>query len=83
MDCCFTPGDKIILPDARDNPNSPIAGMPILEVDKAKSVIVLKRGRGKGFSGLENPLFFKPVTNMLYGDAKATLNQLVQEVQQV
>ena len=62
--------NDVVNPDARDNPNSPIAGMPILEVDHAKSVVVLKRGQGKGFSGLENPLFFKPVTGMLYGDAK-------------
>ena len=68
-------------PDARDNPTSPIAGMPILEVDRSKSVVVLKRGQGKGFSGLENPLFFKPVTGMLYGDAKDTLTRLVQAVQ--
>jgi NAD(P) transhydrogenase subunit beta len=55
--------------------------MPILEVDRARSVIVLKRGQGRGFSGLENPLFFKPVTTMLYGDAKSSLTQLVQAVQ--
>jgi proton-translocating NAD(P)+ transhydrogenase subunit beta len=74
--------NDVVNPDARDNPNSPIAGMPILEVDKAKSVVVLKRGQGKGFSGLENPLFFKDVTGMLYGDAKDTLTRLVQAVQQ-
>lgn len=75
--------NDVVNPDARDNANSPIAGMPILEVDKAKSVIVLKRGQGRGFSGLENPLFFKPVTSMLYGDAKASLSQLAQEVKSV
>ncbi len=75
--------NDVVNPDARDNANSPIAGMPILEVDKAKSVIVLKRGQGRGFSGLENPLFFKPVTSMLYGDAKASLAQLAQEVRSV
>ena len=75
--------NDVVNPDARDNPNSPIAGMPILEVDRAKSVVVLKRGQGKGFSGLENPLFFKPVTGMLYGDAKDTLTRLVQAVQHV
>ena len=74
--------NDVVNPDARDNPNSPIAGMPILEVDRAKSVVVLKRGQGKGFSGLENPLFFKDVTGMLYGDAKDTLTMLVQAVQQ-
>src|SRR6476659_3478072 len=74
--------NDVVNPDARDNPTSPIAGMPILEVDHAKSVVVLKRGQGKGFSGLENPLFFKPVTGMLYGDAKETLTRLIQAVQQ-
>jgi NAD(P) transhydrogenase subunit beta len=73
--------NDVVNPDARENPASPIAGMPILDVDKSKSVIVLKRGQGKGFSGLENPLFFKPVTGMLYGDAKDTLTRLVQAVQ--
>ena len=73
--------NDVVNPDARDNPGSPIAGMPILEVDRAKSVVVLKRGQGKGFSGLENPLFFKSVTGMLYGDAKDTLTRLVQAVQ--
>jgi NAD(P) transhydrogenase subunit beta len=73
--------NDVVNPDARDNPNSPIAGMPILEVDRARSVIVLKRGRGKGFAGIENPLFFKPATGMLYGDAKDSLTKLVQAVQ--
>ena len=73
--------NDVVNPDARENPSSPIAGMPILDVDRSKSVVVLKRGQGKGFSGLENPLFFKPVTGMLYGDAKETLTKLVQAVQ--
>ena len=75
--------NDVVNPDARDNPKSPIAGMPIIEVDRAKSVIVLKRGKGKGFSGLENPLFFKSVTGMLYGDAKSSLTNLAQAVQKV
>ncbi len=75
--------NDVVNPDARDNPNSLIAGMPIIEVDRAKSVIVLKRGQGRGFSGLENPLFFKPCTSMLYGDAKSSLNHLAQAVQHV
>ncbi|HEX2330503.1 MAG TPA: NAD(P)(+) transhydrogenase (Re/Si-specific) subunit beta [Candidatus Angelobacter sp.] len=75
--------NDVVNPDARDNPKSPIAGMPIIEVDRAKSVIVLKRGKGKGFSGLENPLFFKNVTGMLYGDAKSSLTNLAQAVQKV
>ena len=73
--------NDVVNPDARDNSQSPIAGMPIIEVDRAKSVVVLKRGQGRGFSGLENPLFFKPVTGMLYGDAKESLTRLVQAVQ--
>ncbi|TAJ17598.1 MAG: NAD(P)(+) transhydrogenase (Re/Si-specific) subunit beta [Planctomycetota bacterium] len=72
--------NDVVNPDARDNPQSPIAGMPILEVDRARSVVVLKRGKGKGFAGIENPLFFKPATGMLYGDAKDSLTKLVQAV---
>jgi len=72
--------NDVVNPDARDNPGSPISGMPIFEVDKAKSVIVFKRGKGRGFSGLENPLFFKDVCGMLYGDAKESLAHLVQAV---
>lgn len=75
--------NDVVNPDARDNPKSPIAGMPIIEVDRAKSVVVLKRGKGKGFSGLENPLFFKPRTGMLYGDAKTSLTNLAQAVLKV
>ncbi|HEX5732340.1 MAG TPA: NAD(P)(+) transhydrogenase (Re/Si-specific) subunit beta [Blastocatellia bacterium] len=75
--------NDVVNPDARDNPKSPIAGMPILEVDRAHSVVVLKRGKGKGFAGIENPLFFKPNTGMLYGDAKASLTKLAQAVQHV
>jgi NAD(P) transhydrogenase subunit beta len=72
--------NDVVNPDARDNAQSPIAGMPILEVDKAKLVVVLKRGRGKGFSGLENPLFSKPNCEMLYGDAKDSITRLTQGV---
>ncbi|HKY05112.1 MAG TPA: NAD(P)(+) transhydrogenase (Re/Si-specific) subunit beta [Blastocatellia bacterium] len=75
--------NDVVNPDARDNPTSPIAGMPILEVDRSRSVVVLKRGKGKGFAGIENPLFFKSNTGMLYGDAKASLTKLVQAVQEV
>jgi NAD(P) transhydrogenase subunit beta len=74
--------NDVVNPDARDNPGSPIAGMPILEVDRSKNVIVLKRGKGKGFSGIENPLFFKPNTGMLYGDAKDSLAKLVHAVKE-
>lgn len=74
--------NDVVNPDARDNPQSPIAGMPILEVDRSKNVVVLKRGKGKGFSGIENPLFFKPNTGMLYGDAKESLGKLVHAVKE-
>jgi NAD(P) transhydrogenase subunit beta len=72
--------NDVVNTDARDNPNSPIAGMPILEVDKAKFVVVLKRGRGKGFSGLDNPLFYKANCELLYGDAKDSIGRLTQAV---
>jgi NAD(P) transhydrogenase subunit beta len=74
--------NDVVNPDARDNPQSAIAGMPIIEVDKSKAVIVLKRGKGRGFSGIENPLFFKPNTGMLYGDAKESLARLVGAVRE-
>ena len=74
--------NDVVNPDARDNPASPIAGMPILDVDRARSVVVLKRGKGRGFAGIENPLFFKGNTGMLYGDAKGSLAKLVQAVAQ-
>jgi NAD(P) transhydrogenase subunit beta len=74
--------NDVVNPDARDNPGSPIAGMPILDVDRARSVIVLKRGKGKGFAGIENPLFVNQNTGMLYGDAKGTLGKLISAVTQ-
>ncbi len=64
-------------PAARDDPGSPIYGMPILNVDQAKNVYVLKRGKGTGFAGIENALFHDPKTSMLYGDAKDTLTKLI------
>ena len=79
-DVAVVGANDVVNPEARDNPRSAIAGMPIIEVDRAKSVIVLKRGRGKGFSGLENPLFFKPVTGLLFGDAKTSLTRLASAV---
>jgi NAD(P) transhydrogenase subunit beta len=70
--------NDIVNPAAQEDPNSPIAGMPVLEVWKAKSVIVSKRGQGTGYSGIENPLFFKENSRMLYGDAKDSVDQLLQ-----
>ncbi|MPR05471.1 NAD(P)(+) transhydrogenase (Re/Si-specific) subunit beta [Microvirga tunisiensis] len=72
--------NDIVNPAAQDDPNSPIAGMPVLEVWKAKQVFVSKRGQGTGYSGIENPLFYKDNTRMFYGDAKASIDQLVQAI---
>ena len=71
--------NDVVNPAAVETKNSPLYGMPVLEVFKAKSVFVLKRGQGKGFSGLENELFVKENVRMLYGDAKKTLMQLAAE----
>ncbi|GAA5065832.1 NAD(P)(+) transhydrogenase (Re/Si-specific) subunit beta [Roseibacterium beibuensis] len=72
--------NDIVNPAAQDDPNSPIAGMPVLEVWKAKQVFVSKRGQGTGYSGIENPLFFKDNTRMFYGDAKASIDSLLPKV---
>ncbi|MFD1881501.1 NAD(P)(+) transhydrogenase (Re/Si-specific) subunit beta [Paracoccus pacificus] len=69
--------NDIVNPAAQDDPNSPIAGMPVLEVWKAKQVFVSKRGQGTGYSGIENPLFFKENTRMFYGDAKQSIDALL------
>ncbi|MNI95010.1 NAD(P) transhydrogenase subunit beta [compost metagenome] len=69
--------NDIVNPAAQDDPNSPIAGMPVLEVWKSKLVIVSKRGQGTGYSGIENPLFYKDNTRMFYGDAKKSIDQLL------
>ena len=69
--------NDIVNPAAQDDPNSPIAGMPVLECWKSKQVFVSKRGQGTGYSGIENPLFFKENTRMFYGDAKESLNKLL------
>ena len=69
--------NDIVNPAAQEDPNSPIAGMPVLEVWKAKQVFVSKRGQGTGYSGIENPLFFKENTRMFYGDAKKSIDSLL------
>ncbi|MDC0736969.1 NAD(P)(+) transhydrogenase (Re/Si-specific) subunit beta [Cognatishimia sp. SS12] len=69
--------NDIVNPAAQEDPNSPIAGMPVLECWKAKQVFVSKRGQGTGYSGIENPLFYKENTRMFYGDAKASLDTLL------
>jgi H+-translocating NAD(P) transhydrogenase subunit beta len=67
-------------PAANDDPGSPIYGMPILEVDKSASVIVLKRSMSSGFAGIDNPLFYDPKTAMLFGDAKASVSDITSEI---
>ncbi|MDX1454975.1 MAG: NAD(P)(+) transhydrogenase (Re/Si-specific) subunit beta [Gammaproteobacteria bacterium] len=72
--------NDVVNPMARSNPESPIYGMPILNADQAKNVIVSKRGQGTGFSGVENALFYGDNTRMLYGDAQETAGQLIQQL---
>jgi len=72
--------NDVVNPVARTDKSSPIYGMPILNADKAKNVIVVKRGQGAGFSGIENALFYLDNTRMLYGDGQAVANQLIQAV---
>ena len=74
--------NDIVNPSALDDPTSPIAGMPVLPAWEAESCIVFKRGRGAGYAGVENPLFFKPKTRMLYGDAKASVDAILRLLQQ-
>jgi NAD(P) transhydrogenase subunit beta len=75
--------NDVVNPAARTDPSSPIYGMPILNADKARSVIVLKRGMSPGFAGIENELFYDNKTSMLFGDAKSSLTKLVSEVKAV
>ena len=72
--------NDIVNPAAQEDPNSPIAGMPVLEVWKAKQVFISKRGQGKGYSGIENPLFFRENSRMVYGDAKKSLDAILQSI---
>ena len=71
--------NDVVNPDARDDEGSPIYGMPIIEVDRAKTCIVLKRSMAAGFAGVGNPLFISQNTRMLFGDAKASISSLVAE----
>jgi NAD(P) transhydrogenase subunit beta len=75
--------NDVVNPAARTDKSSPIYGMPILNADKAKNVIVIKRGKGTGFSGIENALFFLDNTRMLYGDGEAMAAALIQAVKSV
>ncbi|MEY2428762.1 MAG: H+-translocating transhydrogenase subunit beta [Verrucomicrobiota bacterium] len=84
VDVCMVIGaNDVVNPAAREEKGSPIYGMPIVEVDRAKTVIVLKRSMAPGFAGIENHLFYKENTRMLFGDAKASLNALIGEFKNV
>ncbi|MBP6183771.1 MAG: NAD(P)(+) transhydrogenase (Re/Si-specific) subunit beta [Saprospiraceae bacterium] len=75
--------NDVVNPAAEHDPSSPIYGMPIIQVTKSETVIVMKRSMGKGYAGIENELFFAPKTRMLFGDAKASLTALVSELKQI
>jgi NAD(P) transhydrogenase subunit beta len=75
--------NDVVNPAARNQPGNPIYGMPILDVDKAHNVVVIKRSLATGFAGVDNPLFYDPKTVMLFGDAKSALEQLVSSVKAV
>ena len=67
-------------PAARDDPNSLIAGMPIIEADKAKTVFVIKRSMNAGFAGIDNPIYYNENTQMLFGDAKSSVSEITEEL---
>ena len=73
--------NDVVNPAARNEPGSPIYGMPILDVDKSQDVIVLKRSMNPGFAGIDNELYYDPKTQMLFGDAKASVSEVTTEVQ--
>lgn len=75
--------NDVVNPAAENDPSSPIYGMPIVQVNKAHHVIVMKRSMGKGYAGIENPLFYEEKTRMLFGDAKDSLQQLVSELKSI
>ena len=72
--------NDVVNPDARTNPQSPLYGMPILDVDQARSIVVLKRSMRPGYAGVDNPLFVDPKTAMLFGDAKASITEVAEEL---
>jgi NAD/NADP transhydrogenase beta subunit len=75
--------NDVVNPAARSDPGSPLYGMPILDADRARNVVVIKRGQGAGFSGVQNTLFFKDNTRMLYGDGQTMSNELIQAIKQL
>ena len=82
-DVCIVLGANDIVNPDTSRPSSPIYGMPVLEVWKTKLCVVMKRGMATGYSGIENPLFYKPNTRMFFGDAKVSCDTLYQEVQKI
>jgi NAD(P) transhydrogenase subunit beta len=72
--------NDVVNPAAREDPQSPIAGMPVLEVDRARHVFVIKRSMNPGFAGIDNPLFYKDNTMMVFGDAKETVLKITEAV---
>ena len=72
--------NDIVNPSAQDEPDSPIAGMPVLEAWKGKATVVLKRSMATGYAGVQNPLFFKENTRMLFGDARESLDAVLREL---
>ena len=80
---CDRGANDVMNPAARDDPGSPIYGMPILDVDRSQHVVVLKRSMAPGFAGIDNPLFYEPQTAMLFGDAKAAMEKLIAAVKSV
>jgi NAD(P) transhydrogenase subunit beta len=72
--------NDVVNPEARTDKSSPIYGMPILNADKAKKVYVVKRGEGKGYAGIVNPLFYDENCDMVYGDAQAVLVKMIEAV---
>jgi NAD(P) transhydrogenase subunit beta len=80
-DVAFVVGaNDVVNPAAHNNPASPIYGMPILDVENAKQIIVNKRSMNPGYAGIENELFFNQKTSMLFGDAKTTIQSLIAEL---
>ncbi|NJR71558.1 MAG: NAD(P)(+) transhydrogenase (Re/Si-specific) subunit beta, partial [Synechococcales cyanobacterium CRU_2_2] len=75
--------NDVVNPDAKEDPNSPIYGMPILEVDKAKNTIVIKRSMKPGYAGIDNQLFYREKTMMYFGSAKEAVADLVSEIKQL
>ncbi len=81
--CLIVGANDVVNPSALDEPSSPIYGMPIIEVLNSKNIVVLKRGMSKGYSGIENPLFFHDKTKMLFGDAKDSIEGIVSEIKKM